>query len=55
VDHVCVTYNGQVIGRNGKPILRTDAIPNPSKTAEAHTPLTEWMNWENPYGLKYHE
>ena len=45
VDHVRITYGGQVINRNGSPILDTQ-VKRPSKTEEAHIPLSEWIKWK---------
>ncbi|MRH88970.1 hypothetical protein GFY24_16210 [Nocardia sp. SYP-A9097] len=42
VDHVVINVNGRIIDKNGNPI---DA-PKPSKTAEAHIPLSEWLTWK---------
>ncbi|WP_039458705.1 hypothetical protein [Candidatus Jidaibacter acanthamoebae] len=46
VDHVRINYNGQVIGRDGKPILQTDKTPRPREAPEAHIPLSEWLQWK---------
>jgi hypothetical protein len=45
VDYVKLTRGGQVIGRDGKPILKTDNIPNPSQTENAHIALSDWIKW----------
>lgn len=37
-----INSDGKVLGRDGKPIVDS---PNPSKTEEAHIPLTDWLNW----------
>jgi len=42
VDHVVVRHNGQVIGRNGKPI-EGSIKQNPEA---AHIPLSEYLKWE---------
>ncbi|MFF2552041.1 hypothetical protein ACFVUS_13640 [Nocardia sp. NPDC058058] len=42
VDHVVVNVNGRIIDRFGNPII----APKPSKTAEAHIPLSEWLTWK---------
>lgn len=43
VDHVVVRYNGQVIGRDGRPI--TGSIAN--NPSQAHIPLSEWLTWKS--------
>ena len=45
VDHVRVNKGGQVIGRDGNPILKSDTNPYPKNAPEAHIPLSEWINW----------
>jgi RHS repeat-associated protein len=45
VDHVVVRYNGQVIGRDGAPIVGSIA-ENP---IQAHIPLYEYLNWADWY------
>lgn len=42
-DHVIVRVNGQVIGRDGKPI--TGSIQDNAEMA--HIPLEEWLKWTN--------
>jgi len=42
VDHVVVSVNGKIIGRDGKPIPGS-IKQNPEL---AHIPLTEWRNWK---------
>jgi len=46
VDYVRLVRNGQVIGRDGKPIIK-ETIPGlkPRKNPEAHIPLSEWVSW----------
>lgn len=43
VDHVIVRQNGQVIGRNGRPINGSIA----DNAVEAHIPLDEWKKWSS--------
>jgi len=43
VDHAIVRKNGQVIGRDGKPIQ--GSIKNNGE--QAHIPLSEYQNWKN--------
>ena len=43
VDHVIVRSNGQVIGRSGAAIPGSIA----ENAAEAHIPLSEWLNWSS--------
>jgi hypothetical protein len=49
VDHVRVTRNGQVIGRDGKPILEVESCPKPSIEPDAHIPYHEWIKWKGPH------
>lgn len=42
VDHVVVSVNGRIVDKNGNVI---DA-PKPSKTEEAHIPLSVWLTWK---------
>jgi hypothetical protein len=45
VDHVIVRRNGQLIGRDGQPIMGNIA----DNAANAHIPLSEYLNWRNWY------
>jgi len=45
VPYVKLVRNGQVIGRDGKPILRSPTIHKSSKHPDAHIPLSEWIKW----------
>ncbi|PHM51185.1 DUF6862 domain-containing protein [Xenorhabdus sp. KK7.4] len=47
VDHVIIRHNGQVIGKDGKPIKGSIA----DNAEKAHIPLSEykkWKNWNSP-------
>jgi len=49
VPYVKIVRNGQVIGRDGKAILRTRDIPKPKDHPDAHIPLSEWIKWSTEW------
>lgn len=46
VDHVRVTHNGQVIGRDGNVIHPAPGVMDPGSHPNAHIPLDEWVQWK---------
>jgi hypothetical protein len=46
VDYVKLTRGGQVIGRDGKPILESATIKSPASEENAHISLQEWIKWK---------
>jgi hypothetical protein len=46
VDHVRINSRGNVIGKDGKVVKKTDEFFKPSKNPESHIPLEEWLRWK---------
>jgi hypothetical protein len=50
VDHVRINHNGNVIGRDGKPIMECDTVKYPANEPDAHIPYEEWIkDWKGAY------